>query len=82
MKFFLVSIVTWACPGGWFGTFVPPKIRPLVCEEGSEARTFDRREDADAFVDKSGPAAKPRLWQYKGLRREELPVTFKPETRR
>ena len=82
MTFYLVAWVWWTCPGGWLSGSVPPKLWPLVCEESANTATFDRLEQANEQADKLGPQRRPRIWQYKGLRRSELPVTFNPGTRR
>ena len=80
MTFYLVTMVLWSCPGGFLGGYTPHKIKPYICEEGSAGAIFDRRSDAESAVDKAGQNAKPRLFKYVGLRREELPVTFKPRS--
>lgn len=83
--FFEVAWVTWSCATGWLGFLndrVPPKLRPIVCEEAVETHVYADLGDAWREVSRLGPAAKPRLWEYRGLRRTELPVTFRPEDRR
>ena len=78
MIFYLVTLVLWDCPGGFLGGYIPPKLKPYLCDEGSAGAIFDKREAAEALVDKAGQHSKPRLFKYTGLRREELPVKFNP----
>jgi len=66
MTYYLVLIVAWTCPGGWFGGFIPAKARPLICEYRPEAIFFDRQDRARARAIKEGPGS--RLLSCKGFR--------------
>lgn len=81
MSWYLVTWIAWACPGDILSKVtggLPPKVRPLICEERVESEAFSRRDIAERKVDELGAEARPRLWAYVGLRRKELPVTFNP----
>lgn len=81
VAWYLVTWIAWACPGDALSRVTggtPPKLRPIICEERTESEPFSRRDIAERKVDEVGPGSRPRLWHYQGLRRTELPVTFKP----
>jgi hypothetical protein len=78
LTWFLVAWVTWSCPFRWALPTFPQKLKGHICDEGVEAHAYSRLSDAKTQVSDLGQNARPRLFVYHGLRREELPVTFKP----
>ncbi len=78
MIFYMVSWSTWQC--GMVP--IPPRLRPMLCQETVEQQAHATRLSADRAVDALGPSARPRLWVYHGLRRTELPVTYSDGARR
>ena len=78
MTFYMVAWITWQC-----GLVpMPPRLRPMLCQETVEQQAHTTRMAADRAVDALGPAARPRLWRYDGLRRTELPVAYSDGARR
>lgn len=77
MIFWLVASISWACPGGWFGGFIPAAVKPLACQGAPQVEHFERLDKAEARIRELGPGS--TLIACRGLRFKTVPITWVTE---
>lgn len=74
--FFLVTWLSWNCPGGWFSGLVPEAARPLACTPVVKKEAYDRLSMARKRISELGPSSKADLTLVQGLRLTDRPVSW------
>ena len=76
MTWFLVTWITWSCPGGLLSGLVPAAARPLVCAPEVKREPYDKLARAQDRVRAIGPGAAASIDQVRGLRLKSQDVTW------
>ena len=76
VNWFLVSWLSWSCPGGWFSGAIPQAVRPFVCKPEIKRESYDRLQRAQDRVRQLGPDATASLDQVTGLRLKSQDVIW------
>ena len=77
MIWYLVTWISFACPGGLLAPAWPAAARPYVCARVTKHEIYSRREDADRQVRSVGQAAAPAMAWCRNLRCWDKTIEWK-----
>ena len=77
---FQVLWLAWTCPT-WIGRYIPPAVKPMLCQPEINTDQFDNMSDALDKVRDLGPLSGAVLQGCHGTKCNTIRIDWAPETR-